>query len=230
MTLDIIELVQIDPQSLRRHYESLSDDELTALDRTELTEVARKCYDAEYAKRALNLPPTPARFAEPEDVDTQGEAEDSQAAFSAEENLNWLDEAACACSFSTTPGQPSATGADNDADHARAVLQAAGIPCRIEINEIDPPREEPQRYQEYRVLVPGALNLQAASVLDKEIFNADLEAEWKTRFAALPDQELRALNPDVICAGLRDRIARLTRAYNDEIGRRNPRPGSAGSS
>ena len=47
-----------------------------------------------------------------------------------------------------------------------------------------------------------------------------LEADWRTHFASMTDRELGALNSDVICAGLVDRIARLKRAYNDEISRR----------
>jgi hypothetical protein len=57
-------------------------------------------------------------------------------------------------------------------------------------------------------------------VLDKEIFNEGLETEWRTHFEALTDAQLRALAPDVICAGLADRIARLPRAYHDELARR----------
>jgi hypothetical protein len=36
----------------------------------------------------------------------------------------------------------------------------------------------------------------------------------------LTDRELGELNPSVICAGLVDRMARLKRAYNDEVARR----------
>jgi hypothetical protein len=69
-------------------------------------------------------------------------------------------------------------------------------------------------------MVPGALNLKATSILDKEVFNPQLESDWRIHFASLTDGELGALNPDVICAGLVDRIARLKRVYNDEISRR----------
>jgi predicted ATPase len=88
----------------------------------------------------------------------------------------------------------------------------------------DPPAEATQRFDEYRALVPASLNLKAISVLDKEIFNADLEADWRAHFAELSQEELRALNPEIICAGLRDRVERLTRAYTDEIARRRPKP------
>ena len=38
----------------------------------------------------------------------------------------------------------------------------------------------------------------------------------------LSDDELREVRPDVVCAGLLDRVDRLTRAYNDEVARRKP--------
>lgn len=84
----------------------------------------------------------------------------------------------------------------------------------------DPRTEDSPAYEEYRVLVPASLNLKAISVLDKEIFNAELEADWRTHFAALSDGELRELRPEVVCAGLLDRVDRLTRAYNEEVARR----------
>jgi hypothetical protein len=71
-------------------------------------------------------------------------------------------------------------------------------------------------------MVPGALNLHATSVLDREIFNPDVEAEWAAHFQALSDEELHALSPEVICAGLEDRLMRLRRAYAAEIARREP--------
>jgi len=70
------------------------------------------------------------------------------------------------------------------------------------------------------VMVPGALTLIAASVLDRDLFNAELEADWRTHFEALTDAQLGEVNPDLICAGLADRIARLKQAYSDEVARR----------
>ena len=73
-------------------------------------------------------------------------------------------------------------------------------------------------------LVPAAqtpggssLLLLATSVLDREIFNAEQESEWRSHLAILSDAELDALSVDAICGGLRDRIDRLTRAYREEV-------------
>jgi hypothetical protein len=135
---------------------------------------------------------------------------------SVEPDPDWLENAACPCSFAASPGLYPAT----DAERARDVLLAAGIPCEIAAGQ--PGREDENLAQsEWRVLVPPALNLKAISVLDKEIFNPELEAEWRTHFGLLSDDELEALRPEDMCAGMLDRVERLTRAYRDEIARRN---------
>jgi hypothetical protein len=73
-------------------------------------------------------------------------------------------------------------------------LEAAGIPCHLSVHEIEPEApvdDSPQRYEH------------ATSVLDQEIFNPEVEADWTAHFQALSDEELRALGPEVICAGFR---------------------------
>ena len=104
------------------------------------------------------------------------------------------------------------------AEQARDALEAAGIPCRLATEKIDQDadRTPPPEY-EYRLLVPGKLIMPAASVLDKEIFNADIEAEWRTYFDSLSDQELRAVDANVVFAGIVDRLERATRAYKETL-------------
>jgi hypothetical protein len=151
---------------------------------TGLSGVAQKCYDEEVALRDLS----------PQQVEASAPPE-------------WLGESACACTFASFPGSFSAS----DAANAREVLEAAGIPCHISVDEIEyepAVDDSPVRY-EYRLMVPGALNLHATSVLDREIFNPEVEAEWAAHFQALSDEELHALSAEVICAGLEDRIMRL---------------------
>jgi hypothetical protein len=199
--------LQPDLEYLRQHYASLSDEALRAIDRTELVEAARQCYDQEVAQRKASLQrrsPTPVDHRD----DAAGEVEGDKP--------NWLEEAACVGTFVAYPGNdagPAAVDAQN-------VLRAAGIPCHVAGEEIVPEAPAPQAQFEYRVMVPGALNLKAVSVLDKEIYNPKLEADWKAHFEELSDEELRGLNPDVICAGMQDRIERLRKAYDDEIARR----------
>ena len=193
--------MQFDPEDLRRHYASLSDGALRDLDRSELTDVARKCFDEEVARRDLA-----PRQAETEPFENGEEPE-------------WLEDASCACSYTSFPGSSAAA----DAANAREVLEEAGIPCHISTHELEPeppPDDSPVLRYEYQVMVPGALNLQATSVLDRDIFNPDLEANWVAHFQTLSDDELRALTPEVICLGLQDRIMRLQRAYAAELARR----------
>ena len=57
--------MQIDPEDFKRHYAMLSDAALLEIDRDELVDVARACYDAELAERNLapeeSQPGAPAR-------------------------------------------------------------------------------------------------------------------------------------------------------------------------
>ncbi len=189
--------MEITFESLRQLYQSLSDEELLAIERNELTGAAQKCFDAEVEKRGL------------------AEAQESETV-SAEEDPSWMQDAACACSYMSHPGDSAAT----DAENAREALYHAGIPCRVSAMEVAWPTGDQPVKHEYRVMVPGAFSLEAVSVLDKELFNPQMEADWSRHFASMTDQELGALNLDAICAGLVDRIARLKRAYNEEISRR----------
>ena len=73
---------------------------------------------------------------------------------------------------------------------------------------------------EYRVVVPAGMNLEATSVLDKEIYNAEIEAEWRNHFAVLTDEEFFGVNKEILFGSLEDRIERIRRAYDDEVSRR----------
>ena len=81
----------------------------------------------------------------------------------------------------------------------------------------------PSETHRWRLMVPGKLNLRAASVLERDIFNAEFEAGWKMRLEEFSDEELREMNPQVAFCGLFDRIARVNKAYEEEIARRRMR-------
>jgi hypothetical protein len=206
--------LQVNLESLRQHYRSLSDEELSALRREELIEMAQKCYDEECERRGL------VETQESELVEG-GEAYE-EASAEGEAEPDWLQDAACVASFVSQPGGSAAS----DGEVARLALQRAGIPCQISIAEVAPPSGDQPAQHEYRAMVPASLTLKATSILDKEIFNPQLEADWRIHLESLTDTELAALNPDVICAGLFDRIGRLKRAYNDEVSRRFRRSSS----
>ena len=193
---------------LRRRYASLSDGELQALNPAELTDIARQCLEEEMAQRQL------AQEEATEEGALAAITYETQDGMEVKED--WLDTAACACSFTDMPGSNHV----EDAARAQDALLAAGIPCQLEVVAGDPRSRQGPRYDEYPVLVPEPLNLKAISVLDRDIFNPQLEADWRAHFAALSDEELTQLTPDVICAGLVDRVERLKRAFDDEIARR----------
>ncbi len=192
--------MQADRDSLQKHYSALSDEALLEIDPSDLTETARHCYAAEIKSRGLNSTPDKGRDRSSRD-----------------ETPDWLDEAAVAFSAMAHPG----TGSAAESDDARRVLEAAGIPCFVEIREVSQ-EEEPARRQEseWRVMVPGNLNMHAASILERDIFNEDFEAEWKAHLELLSDDEVLAMSPEAVFCGLYDRIERATRAYREELVRR----------
>ena len=210
--------MKLNIEDLRRHYASLSDDALRAIDRTELVEMAQHCYDQELAQREplkkTALPRQVIRAA-PLDEPELDEVATGELDLEGGDTPEWLEEAACVCTFSSSTGN----SATSDAENAREVLMDADIPCHVMLHHIEP-GDTPAPRAEYRVMVPGGLNFQAASVLDKEIFNAEIEAEWRAHFAVLADEELLGVNTEVLFGGLIDRIERVRRAYDEEVARR----------
>ena len=200
--------MQPDSEELRRYYAALSDDALLELERGDLTEIAQSCYDSELAKRRLDGGPEVPDIRHDDPYDEAAAVDGDH-----EAGPDWLEDAACACSFESSPGNDAP-----DLDEARGILEAAGIPCHAVSRDLDP---KGSRHQySYNLMVPAALNLQAVSILDKDFFNPRLEAEWRTHFEALSEEELRALHLEDLTAGMLDRVERLTSAYNDELARR----------
>ena len=107
-----------------------------------------------------------------------------------------------------------------DAETARAVLDAADIPCYLEFCE-DPSEDdgEPPTHR-WRVLVPGKFNMRATSILDRDIFNDEFEATWRVHLEMLSEQELSEADPKEVFCGLFDRVERVIRVYRDEQTRR----------
>jgi hypothetical protein len=209
------ERLRIDVEGLRRHYESLSDEALLELDRSQLVEMAQKIYDEEIGRRDLDLDAEVLGTVGPDEEGAGDDAGEWEAG--GDGAPDWLEDAACACAFTMHPGHPDTT----EVEEACAALRDARIPCHVVVNDIPAPgggRHAAQ--QEYCVMVPGALNLHAASVLDRDLFNARHEADWRHHLATLTDDDLLALRPEVFTAGLRDRIVRLEKAYAAEVTRR----------
>lgn len=197
----------VDLEYLRHHYASLSDEALLELGRSELVETAQKCYDEELARRkSIGLTKPLIQTA---DLESQLPDGDNKP--------EWLDDASEVFSQVDRAGAAPAP----DIANARDALEAAGILCYLDISvppEEAPPSQKPIRL--WRLMVPGNFNQHATSILERDIFNAEFEAEWKTHLEMLSDEELRAMDPKVAFCGLFDRVERVTRAFDEEIARR----------
>ena len=204
--------MQADAEYLRPYYSSLSDEALLSIKRSDLTEVAQPYYDAEIKQRGLDADEPeaePSETAPPRPVIQR--SDDG-------EEPPWLNEAAEVYSAVVVPGSQPA----DDCAAARDVLEAAEIPCFLELREIpeDAQSTAPPPTHQWRLLVPGNLNLQAASILDRDLFNQDFENEWKAHLEELSDDEVLEMDPQVVFCGLFDRVERVKRAYKQEIKRR----------
>ncbi len=198
--------MSVDLKSLRRHSADLSDEALAEIDRNDLVDAARQCYDEELGRRQ------PAAEPEPEPAAPAVATEERVAAAGTDGEPAWLPDAAVACAFVVHRGMPYCEQAAN----ACAVLDGAGIPCHVRVQEQD----EESKNSLYEVLVPGALALHATSILDRDLYNAQQEEAWRVHLAQLSNEDFQMLDPDIFCAGWLDRAERLTRAYNEELMRR----------
>src|ERR1700682_10071 len=115
--------MQMDPEYLREHYASLSDEALRAIDRASLVEVAQRCYDEEVRQRS----PVPVDLPDHDKgLVVESLDEGDQAA--------WLEDAAEVWSWSDLPG----TSASVKAAIAGQALEDDGIPCYSDLVTDDP--------------------------------------------------------------------------------------------
>jgi hypothetical protein len=214
--------MRIRSDDLRGHYASLSDGELLNIDRSDLAEMAQAIYDEEISRRSLNGPPEKGSCdGDPVD-DMEGAAADPDPDGGGDAPPpDWLEDAACPWAV-LMHGRAMGQFDDyaSQAAKVRAVLRGAGIPSHVVVKHPDPEPPPVQRPSEYCVMVPGDLNMQATSVIEREIFNPQHEEEWRNHLEALSDEQLGALKPEIFCGALLDRAERLNRAYLDEIASR----------
>jgi hypothetical protein len=216
-----------DPKYLREHYASLSDDALLEIKRADLVETAQQCYDDEIGRRNLaprrgarkaaappSIPVPRESFDESEEMDGPEMDEEPEPQ---RDEPDWLDDAAEVLSRTDTPGAAPA----DDMANAQEALEAAGIPCYLDLAEIpEDNNPSPPPTHVWRLRVPGNLNLRATSILERDIFNHEFEAQWKAHLETLSDDELRGMQPEVAFCGLFDRVERVTSAYAEELSRR----------
>ena len=194
--------MQLDTEFLRRHYAEMSDEELQEINRDDLVEAARKIYDEELAGRKGAPPAAVRRPMAPGPEEEHEEAD-------------WMEDAAEAYSAYPRPGTMDPSEGAEDARHA---LEGAGIPCHLELHE-EPDQDDNMRFR-WRVLVPGKLIHRATSVIDRDVFNPEFEAQWRAHLEMLNDEDLRIMEPQYAFCGLYDRLQRINRAYDEELQRR----------
>jgi len=206
-----LKYMQIDIEALRQYYRDMSDDQLFSMDRNDLTEDAQRTYDDEIKRRRWNKD-----FFSHEDSEDRGVSFDSAISRleGEEDDPDWMEHSACACAFTEHPGSDAA----QTAAKAMEVLQAAGIPSRMTETE------EVEGHKTLMVMVPGWSIMHATSIVDRDLLNNEYETEWRTHLESLSDKEFLTLDPDVFCAGMLDRVARITKSYRDEMERRNLKP------
>jgi hypothetical protein len=206
--------MEIDYEELNRYYASLSDEELSSLNREDLIETAQMIYDSEIKRRKLHKKAAGAsqvKYSNKRCSAADKSIEDESS------DPNWLQDGVCICFFDRTPGSL----AEEKAAQARAALQEEGIPSRLKATQESRDNAGASASEILNVMVPIELALHAASILDRDLFNEEYEAEWRTHLNVLSDRNLLALDPEIFCAGLLDRVARIKKAYAEEMAKRN---------
>lgn len=193
--------MNLDLEELRRQFEAMTDEALLEIDRDELVEAAQQCYDEELRLRKI-VPKVRTRSAISE-AESGGEVD-----WAGQEEPEWLTEAISVLSVSTRYRNDDTTQRLREAVD---VLLNAGVPCYVR------GQDREGAVIEYELMVPAKQHLQAASVLDRDMLNAEMERDWKAHFETMSDDELLELDEEMLVAGMRDRIDRLVRSYQDEL-------------
>jgi hypothetical protein len=202
--------MQVDHGELGEYYASLNDEELLGLKREDLTEAAQVIYDMEIARRDFD-----------KTAATRGGIERADASFFDEGNCesnseasisDWLPTGVMVCAFADQPGHY----AGEKVAKAQTALHAAGIPSHYSEK-----RYPGEPFDTIEVLVPMGCALHAASIMDRDLLNDEFETYWRDHLGMVSDEDLEMLDPDIFCAGLADKIARMKKAYAEEMTRRN---------
>jgi hypothetical protein len=129
---------------------------------------------------------------------------------------DWHHDGDVVCVFVDTPGSNSAERTSK----AQTLLQAAGIPSHLRVRRELDPGGAPEPYETMEVLTPVRCAMHAASVLDRDLFNDEFETYWRDHLSMLSNDDLLMLDPDIFCAGLLDKMARMKRVYAQELTKR----------
>jgi hypothetical protein len=184
--------MQLDPDYLRRHYSSLSDEALLAINRNDLVEAAQAIFD--------------------EEVNRRREAEKNP--------LAWLNEASEVYSVAAAPEQSGEPAVASSARNLLEVAGIPCCLRLTEVLRTETPTPSPTPTSRWCLSVPAKENLRATSVLEQEIGNPEFEAIWRAYLQGLSEDELLAMDIKAALPGLFDRISRVKYAYKEEIARR----------
>src|SRR5689334_10744942 len=121
--------MRINPEDLRRHYASLSDEALKAISPADLSEIARPIYSAELSRRAQIADTTSLDESDDLSMAPEDEVEEEDFELDSGPEPEWLEHAFCACTFAMPSG--GRQGGAQHAEQAREVLRDNGIPCRF---------------------------------------------------------------------------------------------------
>lgn len=213
--------MSLDLERLQKHYASLSDDALLEIDETELVEEAFNLYEAELEGRGLLLGEDEVED-EAIDAEEDGSAEETglnkrhpsqgnrtQRYQASGDEADWVEHAAVAF---------AAPALDSDElIRAKEALDALGMPTHIRIQEAD---LDGRGGKFTELLVPGQWILDAVSLIDRDVLNERSEADWVGHFSTMSDEELEAVDPEILVAGMEDRARRLRRVYREAMAQR----------
>jgi hypothetical protein len=138
--------MRITPEELAARYRAMSDEELLGLDRAELTDTARQCYDSEMERRKIE--------SQPEVDESPRQAEASTA------GGRWV----CAGMFRTP----------DEAEAVHGLLESAGIAARLD--EGDVLWLGSHSYTCTRVMVPQVVENDAIGLIETQAAQEELAA------------------------------------------------------
>ncbi|MBN1566300.1 MAG: hypothetical protein JXA73_00520 [Acidobacteria bacterium] len=221
--------MQIDRRKLGKHVASLSDEELLNTKWEDLTDVAQRIYDLEIAHRGLDRASTTRRIETTEASLDAGDYQ-TEASFGADDyqddgetsDPDWHQSGVVVCGIMDQPGEDAA----DRISKAQMALQAAGIPSHLSVKRESReahalsayPRDH---YDVMEILVPVRYAMHAHGIMDRDVFNDEFETHWRDHLGLLSSEDLLALDPEIFCIGLLDKIARMKRVYAEEMAKRN---------
>ena len=199
-----------DPEHLRKHYQSLSDEALLEIDETELVPEAVAILEAELEERGLLEPAEEGDSDAEGDDGEEGSAPDLSSRIAGRYRLDrdhqdWEEDAAVVL---------TTIDLGDDIVHAREALQEVGMPAKIRREEAVSEGGSLRAYHE--LIVPGQWALDAISIVDRDVLNEHAEQDWMVHFETMSDADFESLDIEILLAGMEDRLERLKNAYYRE--------------